>query len=149
MLGAFDNTLRLLALVLLAVLLGTVTAGVVSRGLGDPFVWTDEVSRFLMIWLACTGWLLASRKRAHIRIRFFADKLPPGARRGTELLMQAAVGLFGALTAWHGVNLVTRSLELEALTVPIPMATMYVPIVIAGAVTAVQAAGEIVEGLRA
>ena len=102
----------------------------------------------VMIWLACVGWLLASRKRAHIRIRYFADKLPVGARRGAELAIQAAICVFGALVAWHGWTLVGRSLELEATTVPISMATMYVTIVAAGAVTALQALGEIVEGLR-
>lgn len=147
-LTVLDAALRLLAILLLVALLGVVTAGVVSRGLGEPLIWTDEVSRFLMIWLACVGWMLASRKRAHIRIRYFADKLPARARRGGELAIQAAMCLFGALVAWHGWTLVGRSLELEATTVPVPMATMYLPVVLAGAATALQALGEIAEGLR-
>jgi TRAP-type C4-dicarboxylate transport system permease small subunit len=148
LLAGIDAALRWLAIALLVVLLGTVTAGVISRGLGEPLIWTDEVSRFLMIWLACTGWVLASRGRAHIRIRFFADKLPAGARRGGELAIQAAMCGFGMLVAWHGWTLVGRSLELEATTVPIPMATMYVPVVLAGVATALQALSEIIEGVR-
>jgi len=84
-----------------------------DAGLGDPLVWTDEVGRFLMIWLAVLGWLLASRKRIHIRIRFFVDRLPAAWRPSVELVLQLAVALFGALTVWYGRDLVSRNLDIE------------------------------------
>ena len=49
--AGFDHAVKLVALVLLVVLLGVISLGVVSSGMGDPLIWTDEVSRFLMIWL--------------------------------------------------------------------------------------------------
>jgi TRAP-type C4-dicarboxylate transport system permease small subunit len=146
--AGFDRTVALAALVLLAALLATVTAGVVTRGFGDPLIWTDELSRFLMIWLACAGWILASRRRGHIRIRYFADQLPALPRRLVELLLHAAVALLGALVAWHGWTLVARNLTLDASTLPVPMAVMYGPIVLAGVVTLLQSASECVETAR-
>jgi TRAP-type C4-dicarboxylate transport system permease small subunit len=144
-LAGFDRAVAFIALVLLAALLVVVSLGVVTRADGDPLLWTDEVSRFLMVWLACAGWLLASRHRAHVRIRYFADKLPVQVRRGVDLVLHAAVAVFGLLVAWHGWTLVTRNLDLEATTVPVAMAVMYAPIVVAGAVTAAQALGEAIE----
>ena len=149
MVEGFDRVVAVLALVFLVALLIVVTLGVITRAMDDPLIWTDEVSRFVMIWLACAGWLLASRHRAHIRIRFFADKLPATPRRLVEATVQAAVALFGALVARHGYTLVLRNLELEATTLPIPMAIMYIPIVIAGAITCLQAASELIETARA
>ena len=148
LIARFDRALALAALVLLTVLLAVVTLGVITRAAGDPLVWTDEVSRFLMIWLACAGWMLASRKRGHIRIRYFADKLPALPKRGVEFVLQAAVLLFGLLVARHGWTLLLRNLDLEATTIPVPMAVMYVPILLAGALTALQAASECAETLR-
>ncbi|MCX7382721.1 MAG: TRAP transporter small permease subunit [Alphaproteobacteria bacterium] len=148
LLARFDRALALAALLLLVALLVVVTLGVITRAAGDPLVWTDEVSRFLMIWLACAGWMLASRKRGHIRIRYFANMLPALPKRWVEFVLQAAVVLFGALVARHGWTLLLRNFDLEATTVPVPMAVMYLPILLAGALTAVQAAAECAETLR-
>jgi len=52
------HVVAVVAGVLVVALLLSVAAGVVSRGLGEPFIWTDEVARFLMVWLACFGWIL-------------------------------------------------------------------------------------------
>ena len=148
LLAAFDRAVAVAALWLLVALLVVVTLGVITRALDDPLIWTDEVSRFLMIWLACAGWLLATRHRAHIRIRYFADLLPAVPKRAVEFTLQAAVAVFGALVARHGWTLVLRNLELEATTLPIPMAVMYAPLLLAGLVTLVQALSECLETLR-
>ncbi len=148
MLAAFDRAVALVALGLLVALLVVVTLGVVTRAAGDPLIWTDEVSRFLMIWLACAGWVLASRHRGHIRIRYFADLLPGGPKRAVEFVLQAAVAVFGLLVVRHGWTLMVRNLELEATTIPVPMAVMYAPLIVAGLVTMAQALAECRDVLR-
>ncbi len=143
-----DALVAIVAGALLLALLAVVTLAVVSRQLNDPVIWTDEVSRFLMVWLACLGWVMVSRKRGHIRVQFFANLLPAGMRRGSELLMQLLVAAFGVALTWHGAALVIRNIGLEALTLPIPIAIMYVPLVIAGYATAMQGLAEAVDVLR-
>jgi TRAP-type transport system small permease protein len=143
-----DAALAFAAALLLCLVLLCVSLGVVTRALGDPLIWTDEVARFLMIWLAVLGWILASRKRVHIRIRFFVDRVPAALRPGLEILLLLAVVLFGGLTAWYGSDLVRRNLDIEATTVPVSMSVVYLPIVLAGLATLLQALAETVERLR-
>jgi TRAP-type C4-dicarboxylate transport system permease small subunit len=143
-----DRICAAVAAALLVALLSTVLAGVVTRALSDPLIWTDEASRLLMVWLAVFGWILACRRRGHIRVRFFRDLLPPRARQVAEIILQLAVALFGALIMWFGYGLIIRNIELEATTVPLSMAWMYAPVSLAGMVTAAQAAGEVCELLR-
>jgi TRAP-type C4-dicarboxylate transport system permease small subunit len=145
--GAFDKVAAFVCCVLVIALLGCVTLGVITRALGDPLIWTDELSRFLMVWLAVFGWIVASRKRIHVRIRFFQDLLPRRAHKGTELTIQSAVTLFGALITAYSVGLIGKNYDLEATSLPISMAWMYAPMVLAGAITAGQGASEIVEML--
>jgi TRAP-type C4-dicarboxylate transport system permease small subunit len=144
----FDATLRLAAMVLIAALTLVVALGVVSRGIGEPFIWTDELARFLMVWLACVGWMLASRKHSHIRIRFFLDRLPDRLRGAAELVFLVAILAFGALVVRHGWSLVARSGDLEMTTLPISMSVLYLPLVIAGAATVAQALVEAIGVLR-
>ena len=72
--GVFDKASLLVCCALVTALLGCVSLGALTRGLGDPLIWTDELSRFLMVWLAVFGWIVASRKRIHVRIRFFHSR---------------------------------------------------------------------------
>jgi TRAP-type C4-dicarboxylate transport system permease small subunit len=142
LLGGFDRAVAIVACALVVVLLGCVALGVVTRALGAPLIWTDELSRFLMVWLAVFGWILASRKRIHVRIRYFQDLLPERAHNAVEIAIQLALALFGALLTWYSIGLVVRNHDLEATSLPISMAWMYVPMVLAGAVTAAQGACE-------
>ena len=148
LIGGFDRAAALAACALTAVLLGCVMLGVITRTLGEPFIWTDELSRFLMVWIAVFGWILASRKRIHVRIRYFQDLLPARAHNGVELCIQLALTVFGILITWYSVGLVEKNHDLEATSLPISMSWMYVPMVLAGLVSAIQGASEVGESLR-
>jgi len=141
--GGFDRAATVVACALLAALLVCVILGVVTRALGAPLIWTDELSRFLMVWIAVFGWVLASRKRIHVRIRYFQDLLPARAHGGVEFGIQLALTLFGVLITWYSVGLVGKNHDLEATSMPVSMAWMYVPMVLAGIVTTLQGMGEI------
>lgn len=147
--AAFDRAAAVFACALLVALLACVSLGVVTRELNSPLIWTDELSRFLMVWLAVLGWVLASRKRIQVRIRYFQDLLPPRARKAVEIVIQAGLATLGTLIAVYSVGLVIRNHDLEATTLPLSMSWMYAPMVLAGALTAVQALTELVEALRA
>jgi TRAP-type C4-dicarboxylate transport system permease small subunit len=146
--GAFDQVAAFVCCALVTALLVCVSLGVVTRTLGEPLIWTDELSRFLMVWLAVFGWIVASRKRIHVRIRFFQGLLPKRGHKATELAIQIAVTLFGVLIAVYSVGLIGKNYDLEATSMPISMAWMYVPLVLAGAITAVQGTSELIETLR-
>jgi len=147
LIGGFDRAVALVASALVVALLVCVAMGVVTRGWGEPLIWTDELSRFLMVWLAVFGWILGSRKRIHVRIRYFQDLLPPRAHAGVELLLQLALTLFGVLITWYSIGLVAKNHDLSATSLPISMAWMYVPMVLAGIATAIQGGAELRQAL--
>lgn len=143
-----DRLLQAVAGALVVALLATVTAGVVSRALNHPLSWTDEASGFLMVWLACLGWMIATRHGAHIRIRVFQDKLPLGSWRVIECAILLAVALLGAVVAWYSVHLIRTNADIEALALPLSTAWMYVPLLPAGLVTVGQALADLWQVLR-
>ena len=144
----FDTAAAIVACGLVAALLVCVALGVVTRALGDPLIWTDELSRFLMVWLAVFGWVLASRKRIHVRIRFFQDRLPGRLHSLVEIAIQAAMVVFGGLVTVYSVGLIGKNYDLEATSLPISMSWLYAPLVLGGAITAMQGAIELIETVR-
>jgi TRAP-type C4-dicarboxylate transport system permease small subunit len=133
-----DRGLRLAAGTFVVLLLATVTAGIVSRALNHPLSWTDEAAGYLMVWLACLGWMLATRHRSHIRIRFFQDLLHASVWRATESAIQVGIAVLGGVVAWYAVHLVRTNADIEAMAMPISAAWLYVPLLPAGLLTLAQ-----------
>ncbi len=146
--GAFDRTSELTCCALVTALLACVSLGALTRSFGAPLIWTDELSRFLMVWLAVFGWIVASRKRIHVRIRYFEERLPGRGHQATELVIQSAMTLFGALVTAYSIGLIGKNHDLQATSLPISMAWMYAPMVLGGAITALQGASEVIQALR-
>jgi TRAP-type C4-dicarboxylate transport system permease small subunit len=134
-LGRFDLALKVIAALFVVMLLTTVTAGIVMRAFNKPLSWTEEASGFLMVWLACLGWMIATRHRSHIRIRFFLDLMPGQPKRGTEIILQLGTAVLGGVIAWQGVHLLRVNADIEATTMPLSVAWMYLPVLPAGLIT--------------
>lgn len=144
----FDRLLYWVAGAFVLVLLATVTCGILSRALGHPFSWTDETSGFLMVWLACLGWMIATRRGVHIRIRFFQNMLPAQPWRWTESVIQVGMAVLGAVIAWNSIHLMRVNSDVEAMTLPISTAWMYAALLPAGLVTFLQAMADLWRQLR-
>jgi TRAP-type C4-dicarboxylate transport system permease small subunit len=135
----FDCWVSHLAKLFVVALLLTVLAGVFWRGFNNPLSWTDEASGYLMVWTACLGWILATRRHAHIHIRFFQDHMPKSMRWPCLLIIELMVFVFGCFVAFKSVHLVLVNSDIEATSMPISAAWLYVPLLPAGVVTAAQA----------
>ncbi len=137
--AVFDDWVSQTAKLFVVALLLTVLAGVFWRGFGYPLSWTDEASGYLMVWTACLGWIMATRRHAHIHIRFFQDHMPGSMRQPCLLLIELMVCVFGCFVAFKSVHLVLVNSDIEAISMPISAAWLYVPLLPAGLVTAGQA----------
>ncbi|WP_291297437.1 TRAP transporter small permease [Elioraea sp.] len=88
---------------LLAAMAALVFANVVARYLFNAsFGWVEELTRYMMIWLAYLGAGLALRHGNHVAVMLLVDALP----RTPALLLRGLVGLvlagFVAALAWIG-----------------------------------------------
>ncbi|RMG84100.1 MAG: TRAP transporter small permease [Bacteroidetes bacterium] len=56
--------------------------------LNNSLFWSDEIIRYLFVWLTFLGAAVAFRENAHIRVTFFREKLPATPRKIVENLDQ-------------------------------------------------------------
>jgi TRAP-type C4-dicarboxylate transport system permease small subunit len=146
--AVIDRATEIIAVAVTLALLTVVVLGISFRLANDPLVWTDELARYLMVWLALLGWTIATRRRAHIRITILIDRLPRGLRILTEVAIQLAMMTFGALLAWHSVELIERAWDVEAVSLPMPSALLYILVPLAGLAVVAQAITDIVLAIR-
>jgi TRAP-type transport system small permease protein len=140
---ALDRMIRLVAVALLLALLTCVVTGVVSRLLNRPVVWSDEAAQYLLVWTGFIGWMIASRRRSHIRINVFIDKLPRSLRLIMEVLIQLAVIVLAILLIRWGWPLIGRNWDIEWVSLPLSTALLYLPVPFAAAILVGQAMVEI------
>jgi TRAP-type transport system small permease protein len=146
--GMADTMLHVAAVLLMLAMLATVVMGVVFRAANNPLVWSDELAQYLLVWLGFVGWIIASRRRNHIRITIFIDKLPDVTRRVVEIVIQQAIVLFAAVLIWQSYGLIERNSDVYAVTLPFPSAMLYALLPILGVALITQAGLEIRDIIR-
>jgi TRAP-type transport system small permease protein len=60
----------------------------------EPFIWTEEVARYLMLWLGFLGIQLALRRKKHVSIEVLAIILPPTIMKYKNLAVNLLIGFF-------------------------------------------------------
>jgi C4-dicarboxylate transporter DctQ subunit len=88
---------------LLAAMTVIVLAQVCTRYVfGFSFKWSEEVARYLMVWMVMLSASVALRDNAHIRVDFFTQMMSPRLVHALTLVTRIAiVGYLGVLT-WQG-----------------------------------------------
>lgn len=109
--GRFERTLvdvnRIVLIALMAAMAVLVFANVVARYLfNHSFIWAEELSRYMMIWVGFLGAGLVLRVGAHIAVDIFQDIVPRRFAQAMRMaaLLVLATSLFAML--WLGCNYV-------------------------------------------
>lgn len=98
--------------VLLTGMIALAAGQIVLRNVFDlGFMWTDELLRLLVLWLAVAGAVAASRQDRHISIAVLDRILPERGRHAVKVLTHAFTAGVCGLIAWHSVAFVRGSHE--------------------------------------
>ena len=84
-----------------------VLAQVVARKFFEPLVWSEELARYIFIWVAFLGWVIANQRKSHIHISLVIDRSGPRQKQG--------LAVFSDFLA-KGWRLVQNNLEIETVT---------------------------------
>lgn len=94
--------------------------------------WSEELARYLMVWLTFLGAALAVTKDAHPRVIAFVNLLPAKARKPVLLASFLVSGLFYALLVYYGCIYSLSNLAQPSPVLRIPMGYVFTVIPISG-----------------
>lgn len=134
--STIDKYLAYLLVFLMAVITLDVLWGVFTRyALGSQAGWTEELARYLLIWIGMLGAAYASGQRMHLAIDLLSPKLSPSAQARLSVFINLLIAGF-ALTAMvvGGLRLmyITHTLGQTSAAMRVPMALVYSAIPLAG-----------------
>ena len=127
----FETVCSVIAGLTLSIALISMAAQVVARYLiGSSLIWSEELSRYALIWSAMVGSAVAYQRGAHIGVAVFVDLLPAALHGIADRLIHLIVITFAAFLFWQGSLLTFRNFERHQLTpaLQIPIAWIYLAI---------------------
>ncbi|WP_235207425.1 TRAP transporter small permease [Halomonas salina] len=104
--SAYMRLLEIIVFLNVVALSGVIIVGFMSRLLGSPFSWYDEVASVGLAWLTYYGAALAAAKGAHITCPSIINMAPPAIRLPVALLAEAITAAFFVLLAYTGYQVV-------------------------------------------
>lgn len=124
---------RFLVLILVGMVLNVIWQVFTRFFTSSPSAFTNELARYLMIWLGILGAAYISGKQEHVAIDFFVKKLNNSLRRYIDrfvLLSTLSFAFFVMIIG--GINLVYITLKLEqyspSLQIPLGLVYSIIPI---------------------
>lgn len=94
-----------------------------------PFPASEELARYLMIWMAMFGSVIALRHGRHIGVRVLVERLPAGAYDNFAVpLVQACMVVFLCILAWQGWDLSMRNAMQHSPSLEISMRWPYLAV---------------------
>jgi len=75
-------------------LIGVITLQIISRVLFSAAGWTEEVARFLLVWITFLAGTLAFQRGRHIAVTFAVDALPRPLRQAARIVAVLSVIAF-------------------------------------------------------
>lgn len=91
-------------------------------------IFTEELARYLMVWIVFLGSALAIRDGAHIRINILVKRLNPTLRKLAHLSAHGLVLLFLIVVAIEGFRILPSQLRQMCITIDVSLFYFYLAI---------------------
>ncbi len=140
---------RLVCIALATALFVIVVAAVVARYVfGQAVSWTEEVPRYLLIWISFLGAAACVAKREHVGFDILFNALPTRVRRGLGGFIGLLILGFGWIVLRYGVVFVQEFGGDLMETIPFKNYWYYVAMPVSGALLMLFALKATIDALR-
>ena len=93
--------------------------------LRQPLFWSEELPRYLLIWMSFLAAALAQKSEAHINISLALAPLPSAWRRAVRILTNLIILAFLVVLVYSGALVVGITASHRSTALQIPMAAVY------------------------
>lgn len=127
--SAAQRVLEVGTALLLAVMAAIVATEVFCRYiLNASLAWSEELSRYLFIWVSFLGAVIALVRGSHIGVDSLVRRLRPPVRAAVEQFVGALILAFSLLLAWQGMALLPAIIHQHSITMGFSTAWVFVAV---------------------
>jgi len=132
-LARYHRFLTVLMVIAVALLIIPITLQIISRytALIPSYIWTEELSRFLFIWMVMLGAMIGVREGTHFDVDLWPE-LQPRSAALLRLVSNAFVLIFALIFAWWGIKFVQFGWDQDSELAELPMRYIFIAWPVAG-----------------
>ena len=123
----YSKLLTWLLVLSVAIMIVPVALQMTSRytDLIPPYIWTEELARFLLIWMIMIGAMIGVREGTHFDVDVWPE-LPPKANAALRLVSQFFMLGFALVYFWWGVDFVRFGWNQQSELAELPMTYIFI-----------------------
>jgi TRAP-type C4-dicarboxylate transport system permease small subunit len=114
--------------------------------LGSAYSWTEELSRFMLIWLVVIAAAVEINRGGHICVTMLTEKFSLPSRRRLDQISLLFILGFSAVLMYYGYQLAMRTMAQRASTLPLSIGAVYLALPVGGLLMAINAVRRMVYG---
>ena len=126
----------------------SVTADIVTRTIGHPWLWLQEVTSTLFIYAIFVGAAVATRRNDHLYLTAISEALHGTPRLIVEIIIRLVVLGVAFCLVWFGYINYVRGFGSFRLPSGTPIASLYAAIPFAGVLIGLFTIEQLVNGIR-
>jgi TRAP-type C4-dicarboxylate transport system permease small subunit len=112
--------------ILTVVLLAVMSAQVLWRYVfNDPIYWSEELARYLFVWLTFLAASMAFRDHKHMAVDLIQPYLGPAARRWQHAIITGILAVFFIIVLVVAPEILSITLDQPSASLSIPIALLY------------------------
>ena len=115
---------------------------ILRYGFDRPLVWSDELARYLFVWCAFLGWIIAARRHSHLAVTVVADKLGLRGQAAFALVGALANVAFCIVLGWYGLQITQRNVDIDTVALFFTFAVVYAIVPIAAVAVGLHAVAD-------
>src|SRR6476619_871342 len=134
LLDRYHRLLTLLMAIAVALLIVPVTLQIISRytALIPSYIWTEELSRFLFIWMVMLGAMVGIKEGTHFEVDVWPE-LGRRANAALKIVSHLLVLVFALVFVWWGIKFVQFGWYQESELAELPMPFIFLAWPLTGA----------------
>lgn len=110
--------------------------------------WSEELGKFIFVWISWVGISIGARKNEHIKITMLTDKLSPKMSHIINIVSEMVVMSICFVTVFYGISLIISQANIYFAGIKISMSWGYLSVVFGCIIMMLRNIESIVSSLR-
>lgn len=120
-----NSIIKFLVFLMLAAMTIVITLQIICRVFFTALSWTEELSRYLLVWGSLLAATVAYKQGAHIAITFVVEKLKDKRRKALSILANIISIVFFLIGIYYGIRMISLQIYQTSPALLIPMKIIY------------------------
>ncbi len=128
--NVLNKTEEVVLVVMFALMVAIIFIQVVMRKMNNSLYWSEELGKFLFVWISWLGISIGEKRGEHIKITMLTDRFSPKVQHILNIISEIIVIFICIITVYYGIQLVITQASTHYTGIKISVSWGYLAVVL-------------------